>query len=1824
RLNEFFDSSGAINSHFEAIRFDGAPDAEIDLLDDGGSGGGFLGGESDLTISLDLGPQSAPGAQATATLRVTGIDSALQTDADGPITYLVRIAAERGLVEDTITGRSAATAFLVVTVDPENPPTVAAPIEIEFGYRGTAGPSSSIEITASLADQSAASELVDGIVDAAPAFIGEAVRAAISDNASAALGTTVETLTDGLAGFATRLDTFGLNADSATGALGFALDSFGDFGSLEARGFEGSLGQGWLSLADLRLEISDTSVRLAGLSNPDLIEALQLDSSAFYAVSYSVGKVATLDGAVLDAAPPPLPRFAVLENGQFATQGAFEGTLASTQDGFTLTLDDGRVYLFGADGRFLSLESPTGVTVTAAHDAGGRLTGLTGDTGDSLTFERDAAGLVTAVADEAGQRLVLSYDAAGQLTSATLPTGTASFAYDASGTLVDATAPGARVTSLSYDAQGRLSGVDAGDGLRLESVVYDGFGGLTLSVAGGSTTRVQLLPGGTTAQITDGAGNASALVFGEGGVLTGLRAPDGTLTGFDFDDQGRLLEITDANGATVSFSYQGDNPEPVRFTDARGNARDFTYNDAGQITSAEWPDGTALSFDYDAQGALTGYTNRREQTVEYRYDAEGALVSESDGSSGAVTYAYDARGRLIEATNSDGTTTLSYDEAGRITAVSYPNGSGLSYTYTDAGQRASMTDATGQTLNYGYDVLGRLTELSDATGTLVRYTYDGDNNLTREDNANGTATLFSYDSSGRVIRIENRDAADAVTSFYAYTYDVAGQRIGVETAQGVWTYSYDEIGQLTAAQFVSTDPEVPSTAITYEYDAAGNRTRVVQDGAETLYVSNALNQYVQVGDARFDYDADGNMIRRTDAEGVTRYRYDVENRLVRVTEPDGTEITFDYDVFGNRSARTVDGVETEYLVDPFGLGDVIAESTGGVETARYVHGLGLAAGTVGGEQVFYEADAVGSVTAVTNGSGAVANRYAYTPFGMELAETETLANDFEFNGVLGVMEDRDDLTFMRARQYDPELGRFLSEDPLWLSGDIGNLPRFAFNNPVSVVDPSGEVAPAVIAIWGITAVGSFLSGKTIGSASVEILATDGVIADTGIGADETPQERIDRIGSAVNDLQIEALLLGAGSGAKGITAGVAALEEGAKGARSVLNSPYITGIENTTGILATVLSGDDPDAGANTSSPAAAHSGANDGDPHISTFDGVGYSIQAVGEFILAQGDGFQIQTRTEAINDFVSVNTATVMNIGDDVVGIYARDDVPLVINETPVILERGQSVQVGDGSVYRGFFGGSDELGNFDVYVVMDGAGNGYWTNVYFGANHLRPFVAGDQTVSGLMGNADGEVANDFALRDGSILPNPLPQDVLYGAFADSWRILPEESLFLYDDDESTETFTDPNFPGNILTLDDLDPDVVADAEAIAREAGLVPGTFEFETTVLDIAVTGDPIFAQGVAGAPAFVPDDDPEDVVPAEEIVATPGIGVILGTDAIDTLHGTPEADWIFALRAGDTVNARSGNDTVMGAGGNDLINGRQGRDLLVGGSGNDTVSGDAGFDTVHGEAGNDRLLGGGGNDALHGGSGADSLEGGIGFDTLTGSDGRDTLDGNDGFDSLSGDAGNDLLRGNFGNDTLDGGSGNDTLEGGLGFDSLMGGADNDSLEARDGFDTLDGGAGDDTLRGNNGNDNLDGGIGADMLEGGLGSDVMHGGAGDDTLLGSNGFDVLTGGGGADLLEGNSGNDMLDGGAGNDTLRGGLGADTFVYTAGADRIVDFQRVDSLQIAATLVSQAQPQADDLRALASHDAVGDLILDFGDGNVLTFNGVRSLGAVIDDVSFI
>lgn len=349
-----------------------------------------------------------------------------------------------------------------------------------------------------------------------------------------------------------------------------------------------------------------------------------------------------------------------------------------------------------------------------------------------------------------------------------------------------------------------------------------------------------------------------------------------------------------------------------------------------------------------------------------------------------------------------------------------------------------------------------------------------------------------------------------------------------------------------------------------------------------------------------------------------------------------------------------------------------------------------------------------------------------------------------------------------------------------------------------------------------------------------------------------------------------------------------------------------------------------------------------------------------------------------------------------------------------------------------------------------------------------------------------------------------------------------------------------------------------------------------------------------------------------------------LGPMLPPEPLPALS-TPEPPPAAPVASSDTGSTFPvPTETINGTARADILTGTVGSDLIHGNGGNDEIHGNGGDDIIYSGAGDNLIFGGAGNDWIYGGAGNNLIYGGIGWDVITGGSGDDIIYGGDGFDFISGGGGNDRLYGNNGNDTLDGGSGDDVLFGGRGADTLFGGPGNDILHGDAGWDILFGGDGNDILHGNAGADQLYGGDGDDDLYGGINNDILYGGNGNDRLFGGNGADVLYGGNGDDHLVGGPGNDILDGGPGDDILHGGIGRDTFVFRQGNDTIQDFQRgIDTILLDPVLWGGGARSGAQLMQFARVED-GHVLFDFGNGNTLRVDNMRSVGALANDVDML
>ena len=236
--------------------------------------------------------------------------------------------------------------------------------------------------------------------------------------------------------------------------------------------------------------------------------------------------------------------------------------------------------------------------------------------------------------------------------------------------------------------------------------------------------------------------------------------------------------------------------------------------------------------------------------------------------------------------------------------------------------------------------------------------------------------------------------------------------------------------------------EIVATATDYQ-------GKVRKDYADIALISSQ--------DETFGYDENGNMTGRSEDSSTTTYSYDFKNRLTGIDFPDSLpDQEYVYDGFGNRVQSTVGSEVTKYIYS--GSRSILELDGQDNVTAVLVRGSGKGGGIGsiieierGGQSQYLHYNWRGDVVLVTDSNEQIIQKYDYEAFGKQLNST-SVDNDYQFS----TKEYNEDsgLQYFGRRFYDPELGRFISPDPLWF---VNGLNRYVFvgNNPINRIDPLG-------------------------------------------------------------------------------------------------------------------------------------------------------------------------------------------------------------------------------------------------------------------------------------------------------------------------------------------------------------------------------------------------------------------------------------------------------------------------------------------------------------------------------------------------------------------------------------------------------------------------------------------------------------------------------------------------------------------------------------------------------------------------------------------------
>jgi len=659
-----------------------------------------------------------------------------------------------------------------------------------------------------------------------------------------------------------------------------------------------------------------------------------------------------------------------------------------------------------------------------------------------------------------------------------------SFSFDSIGNITNMVDTAGRSTPYTYLPSRKLSSVTKSLGTTniTTSLVYDSqFNTLRITDAKGRNVETYSLDiEDRPVTITNLEGRAMTITYGLGNYVKQINRFDGTTVSNEYNSAG-LLSAVSGPSFTNQFTYF-KNGLLQSASDGSGTISN-SYNFANRLTSEQSAFGnlnSEISYSYFPAGQLSNVVSI---TGTNSYTLDGAdrisvLTADVSGLSNPVTFNwnYNTNNGLasdMTSTNSGISVVYSYDSRDRVTGITWMNAS----------------NEIIRSFSYTYNSAGMISDISYETGEYVHYDYDSLDRLTAEKNYTPEAELFSDDEYG-YDEVGNRTSKSrsGISVSYDYPYGTNGNRLSSwsVTSTNITAFidvigSADEnigtnprFGQLWVSNKTSVTPSVDGTnfwaynlpadlgtqqVVAAIRDVAGNTTFVTNTFSINI-ITNCSYLHNSAGCVtNISYSGSGY------SENVG-FSWDSQYRLTAVST-NGSECERNgYDALGRR-VWNWNGTETNYFV--YDGQQVIADvdSTGGLRRA-YVWGPGidnlLAMTVYTGATVktyFSLSDHLHSVHAMVDETGAVIESYRYDAFGRLLGmyngsgqpiSESTVGNRYLWQG--REYSFKTGLYHFRARTYDPVTGRFLSQDPLGITGGMNSYQAFG-SNPVNCVDPSG-------------------------------------------------------------------------------------------------------------------------------------------------------------------------------------------------------------------------------------------------------------------------------------------------------------------------------------------------------------------------------------------------------------------------------------------------------------------------------------------------------------------------------------------------------------------------------------------------------------------------------------------------------------------------------------------------------------------------------------------------------------------------------------------------
>ena len=719
--------------------------------------------------------------------------------------------------------------------------------------------------------------------------------------------------------------------------------------------------------------------------------------------------------------------------------------------------DNPRTYEYDELGNYISHKNALNEETSYRFDKASNLIETTFPDNNVIKYEYDSQNRLIKSIDELGYFTIKTYDQIGNKIAETDKMGRSTeFKFDLLGRMIKIEDPAGNITKINFPTIN--DGLNSGNiyqTIRNDYPTYSRYykynlrGDIIeevesyLSNEGQNKQKINKYKFDlkrNRVEIIDSENNSSKLKFNELNNIVQRTNHDLKETNYKFDSRGNLIELRNPLNHSTSYSFTKINQKKGEIM-PMGQEQTFKYDPNGNLIEL---------IDSKSQKTVNGYdlANRK---IEVKYYNSNQTLEKT------IDYNYNSRSKLNSYNDGTSQGQYSYDKAMQKTAeeVTYgPNIFNLAYSYHKDGKVATYRGLDSVEYTFYYSELSIINNIIIPNEGNISFSdfnwyspqvinYPGD-----------IKRLESYNGIQDLEKIELYDSSNQSILNYIYNRSNENNIKEIQTNSGNYSYEYDDEYRITKVN----NPDL--SVETYTYDSMGNRKKAYYTN-QFEWIYNQNNQLVNSGTNQFEYDANGNQIKKLDSNGQLFFEfiYNIENRISEVKNSKGNKLAeYYYDPFGRRLSKTLFYLDQTSTTVYFHYNDSgLSSEKSDNQIVSYLFSpngywttypiLKRASNTY----YYYQNNYLGMPQLMHSKSGTIVNKKKYSTFG-EVDETIELVID---NLTLpGQYKDRETkLSYNYFRYYDPKIGRYLSPDPVFQNDD--KKYQYVSQNPQKYFDPLG-------------------------------------------------------------------------------------------------------------------------------------------------------------------------------------------------------------------------------------------------------------------------------------------------------------------------------------------------------------------------------------------------------------------------------------------------------------------------------------------------------------------------------------------------------------------------------------------------------------------------------------------------------------------------------------------------------------------------------------------------------------------------------------------------